>query len=148
MLILIMKIQQTILCILCRNCIHKNYIYFHNYLELNYKSFYFDVIPSHQYFHYILQLIYQLIFFYTYSFYNLNILQHHMIYCIHIHNYQDSNSILCCIFICQSILCIQICIYLHSIFIYCYKHLHLVYIYIYKFHATFCILFCKFLKSD
>ena len=27
---------------------------FHNHLELNYKSFYIDVIPSHQYFQYIL----------------------------------------------------------------------------------------------
>ena len=51
---------------------------FHNYLEWNYKSFYLsatalDVIPSHRYFHYILQLVYQLNFFYTYSFYNLNL---------------------------------------------------------------------------
>ena len=27
---------------------------FQNHLELDHKSFYFDVIPSHQYFHYIL----------------------------------------------------------------------------------------------
>ena len=33
------------------------------------------------------QLIYQLFFFYTYNFYNLNILQYHMIYHIHTHNY-------------------------------------------------------------
>ena len=59
---------------------------FHNHLELNYKSFYIDVIPSHQYLQYILQLIYQLTFFYTFNFYSLNILQHHMIYQIHIHN--------------------------------------------------------------
>ena len=42
---------------------------FQNHLELNYKSFYLsatllDVISSDQYFHYILQLIYQLTFFY------------------------------------------------------------------------------------
>ena len=52
--------------ILYKNCIH-----FH--LKSHYKSFHF-----HQYFHYILQLIYHLICFYICSFYNLNILQHHM----------------------------------------------------------------------
>ena len=36
---------------------------FHNYLELSCKSFYLDVIFSHCYYHYILQLIYQLTFF-------------------------------------------------------------------------------------
>ena len=41
----------------------------------------------HKYFHYILQLTYQLFFFYTYNFYNLNILQYHMIYYTHSHNY-------------------------------------------------------------
>ena len=60
---------------------------FHNDLELNYKSFYLNVILSHQYFHCILQLIYQLTFFFTYNFHNLNILQHHMIYHIHNNNY-------------------------------------------------------------
>ena len=59
---------------------------FYNHLELNYKSFYLDVTSSHQYFHYVFQLIYQLTFFYTYSFYNLNIPQHHIIYHIYIHN--------------------------------------------------------------
>ena len=75
------NIMYTILC----NC-----IFFHNHLDLNYKSFNFDLIPSHQYFSDILQLIYQVRFFYTYSFYNLNILQNHMVYHIHIHNYLDS----------------------------------------------------------
>ena len=89
MFMLIMK-NLTILCIL-----YKNYIFFHNHLEFKYKSFYLsatllDVIPSYQYFQHIIQLIYQLTFFYTYSFYNLNILQHHMIYHIHIHNCYDS----------------------------------------------------------
>ena len=51
------------------NCTH-----FYDHLKLHYKSFHF-----HQYFHYILQLIYQVICFYTYNFYSLNILQHHMI---------------------------------------------------------------------
>ena len=41
----------------------------------------------HKYFRYILQLIYQLSFFYTYNFYDLNILQYHIIYHIHTHNY-------------------------------------------------------------
>ena len=27
------------LCILCKNWLHKNYIFFHNHLELTYKSF-------------------------------------------------------------------------------------------------------------
>ena len=69
--------------------------FFHNHVELNYKPFYlratlFNVIFSHQYFQYILQLIYQLNFFHAYNFNNLNILQRHMIYHIHIYNYLDS----------------------------------------------------------
>ena len=121
--------------------------FFYNHLELNYKSP-LNVIFSHQYFHYILQLIYQLTFFCTYSFYNLNILQHRMIYHIYIHSCQDSNKNLYHIFLCQSILCIYICVYLHSIFVYYYKHLHLVYIFTYKFHAILCILFHQFLNLD
>ena len=62
-------------------CSQELHIFF-NHLELNYKSFYFDVIPSHQYFYYFLELN----IFYGFSFYNLNILQYHMIYRIHIHN--------------------------------------------------------------
>ena len=58
---------------------------FYNHSEMNYKSP-LDAIFSHQYFHHILQLIYQLTFFCSSSFYNLNIFQHHMIYHIHIHN--------------------------------------------------------------
>ena len=45
------------------------------HLKSHYKAFHF-----HQYFHYFLQLIYQLTFFYTHIFFNLNILQHHIIY--------------------------------------------------------------------
>ena len=105
--------------------------FFHNQLELNYESFYLDVISPHQHFHYILQLIYQLTFFYTYSFYNLNILQDHMINHIQIYNYLDSRQILYDIFLRKTIFYIHICIYLHSIFVYCDKQLHLVYIYTY-----------------
>ena len=122
--------------------------FFHNQLELNYESFYLDVISPHQHFHYILQLIYQLTFFYTYSLYNLNILQHHMINHIQIYNYLDSRQILYDIFLCKIIFYIQICIYLHSIFVYCDKHLHLVCIYTYKFNPILCILFRQFLKLD
>ena len=50
--------------------------------KFHYEAFYF-----HQCLQYILQLIYQLICFYTYNYYNQNVLQHHMIYYIHIHNY-------------------------------------------------------------
>ena len=117
--------------------LYKNCIHFYIHLKL-YSSFHLKVIFTHHYFHFILQLIYQLSFFYTYSFYNLNILQHHMIYHIHIHSYLDSKSILCQIFLCQSILCIHICIYLHSIFVNYYKLLHLVYLCTYKFHAILC----------
>ena len=46
---------------------------FYNHSKYRYRSF-----RSHQYFHNILQLIYQLIFLYTYNFHNLNILLHHM----------------------------------------------------------------------
>ena len=49
--------------------------------KFHYEAFYFC-----QYFHCILQLIYQLICFYIYNFYNLTILQHHLIYQIHTHN--------------------------------------------------------------
>ena len=56
---------------------YKNLIFSYNHLELN-------VIPSHQYFQCICQLTYQLKFFYTYNFHNLNILQHDMIHHIHI----------------------------------------------------------------
>ena len=52
------------------------------HLMFHYKAFHF-----HQYFNCILQLIYQLFLFYTYNSYNLNILQYHMIYRIHTHNY-------------------------------------------------------------
>ena len=45
-----------------------------------------------QYFQYILQLIYLLTFFYADNFHSRNILQHHMIYRIHIHNYLDSKK--------------------------------------------------------
>ena len=65
---------QTILCILYKNC-----ILFHNLLKVNYNTFHF-----HQYFNYILRLIYELIVFYTYNFHNLNILQHYTIYHIRI----------------------------------------------------------------
>ena len=57
------------------------------YLMKLHPSFHYKAFHSHQYFYYILQLIYQLSFFYTYNFYNLNILQHHMIYHIHTRNY-------------------------------------------------------------
>ena len=50
--------------------------------KFHHKEFHF-----HQYFHYILQLIYQLTFFYNYSLCNLNILQHHIIYHFHTRNY-------------------------------------------------------------
>ena len=65
--------------------------FFHNHLELNYKSFYLsatllDVTPSHHYSHDIFQLIYHLTIFYTYSLNILNILKHDMIYHIHIYN--------------------------------------------------------------
>ena len=75
------KVQYT----WCRNCVHKNYIHLH--IHLNIVSL--NVILSHQYLHYILQLIDQLVFFTTYNFYNLNILQHHMINHIHILSYSD-----------------------------------------------------------
>ena len=101
-----------------------------------------------QHFQYILQLVYQLIFLCTNNFCNLNILQHHMIYRIHIHNYLDSKQILYCIHLSQSILYIHTCIYLYSTFAYYYKHLHLVYICIYKFHVILCFLCHKFLKLN
>ena len=58
------------------------------HLKSHYKAF-----NVHQYFRYILQLIYQLIFFYTYNFYNVNILQHHIIY--HTHTHSSSGNVCC-----------------------------------------------------
>ena len=52
------------------------------HLKSHYKAFYFR-----QYFHYLLQVIYQIICFCTCNLYNINILQHHIVYHIHIHNY-------------------------------------------------------------
>ena len=43
------------------------------------------------------------------------------------------------IHLCQSILCIHICVYFHFNVVYYYKHLHLFYIYIYHFHAILCV---------
>ena len=139
------------LCIL-----YKNYIFFHNHLELTYKSFYLrvtslNIIPFHHYFHYILQLIYLLTFFYTYSLYNLIILQNHMIYHILIHNCRiPIKSFITYSFVNQFFTVTSAFIRLSSlsVFFYYYKHLHLVYIYTYKFHANLCILFLKFLKLD
>ena len=116
---------------------------FHNHLQFYYKSFHF-----HQYFHYTLQLVYQLVFSYIYDFHNVNILQHNMIYYIHIHNHLDSKQILYHKFLCQLIICIHICIYLYSNVAYYSKHLYLVYIYIYKFHPILYVLFHYFLASD
>ena len=104
------------------------------------KSAIINCFPFHQCLHYILQLIYQLTFFYIYKFYNLNILQHHMIYHIHNHNYQNYKQILS-----QSILCIHICIYLYSIFVYYYKHLHLIYVCTYTLCGILYIFFHQFL---
>ena len=80
-------------------------------------------------------------FFCTYNLNSLNILQHHMIYRIHIHNYYDFKKILYHSCLHQSILYIHTCIYLYSNVVYYCKHLHLICIYIYKFHAILHILF-------
>ena len=87
-------------------------------------------------------------FFYICSFRNLNIHQHHMIYHIHIHNYQDSKHILYRIHLYQSILYIRIDIYHHFNVVYYYKRLHLIYIYTYTFHAILFVLFHQFLTLD
>ena len=47
----------------------------------------FQLFLIHQYFPHIPQLIFLLSFSYHYNFHSLNILQHHMIYRIYIHNY-------------------------------------------------------------
>ena len=65
----------------------KDYIPFYKLLiELHLTELHLK-FHFHKYFHYILQLINQLFFFYTYNFYNLNIFQYRMIYHIHTHNY-------------------------------------------------------------
>ena len=46
-----------------------------------------SVVFNASHLHYILQLVYQSVFFYIYSFINLNIPQHHTIYHIHIPMY-------------------------------------------------------------
>ena len=60
--------------------------FYKHLMELNLMELYLK-FHFHKYFYYNLQLIYQLDFFCTYNFYSLNILQHHMIYHIHTHNY-------------------------------------------------------------
>ena len=45
----------------------------------------YTILEYYKYFHYILQLVYQLFNFYTYSFYSLSILLYHMT--DHIHSY-------------------------------------------------------------
>ena len=135
MLILIMKNRLIIQWVLYKN------IFFHNHSNYHYKSFHF-----HQHFHRILQLAYQLVFFCIYNFYSLNTLQHHIIYHILIHNYQDPKQILYYIFYYH--FCIHICIYHYSNVVYYYKHLHLIFIYIYKFHAILYVIFHQFLTSD
>ena len=65
----------------------KNYILFNKHLmELNLMELYLK-FHFHKYFYYILQFIYQLDFFCTYNFYILDILQHHIIYHTHTHNF-------------------------------------------------------------
>ena len=54
-------------------------LHYYDYLKYHYKSSHF-----HEYFQYILPLIYQLTFLFIYSFHNRNSVQHHMIYYIHI----------------------------------------------------------------
>ena len=83
-------------------------------------------------------------FFCTYNLNSLNILQHHMIYRIHIHNYQDYRQIFYRIHLFQSILCIRICIYHYSTFSYYYKNLRLFYTCIFTFRAILCVLFHQF----
>ena len=78
------KINENITqCTVCKNCTHA---YFHAQLKL------FLLVFLLQHFQYILQLIYELISFYIYSFHSLNIHQHHMVYHIHTHNYYDPNK--------------------------------------------------------
>ena len=55
-------------------------------MELHSKSHH-KAFHFHQHFYYILQVIYQLFYFYTYSFYSLRILLCHMIYHIRTRNY-------------------------------------------------------------
>ena len=113
----------------CKNCIYASF-------RLRLKLF--QIFSLLQYFQYILQLIYQLIFSCSYSFYSLNIHQHQMIYHNHTHNEQDSKYILCRIHLYQLILCIHTCINHHSNVVYYYICLHLIYIYTYMFHAILC----------
>ena len=87
MLILIMKNITKNPMYIVQELRSQNYLFFNYNLELNYKSFYSGVIFSHQHFLYILQLVYQLVFFYTYSFYYVITTLHHMIYHIHIRDY-------------------------------------------------------------
>ena len=65
----------------------KNYIYAYFQLKL------FQLVSFFQQFQYIHPLAYLLTFSCTYTFHSLNILQHHTIYHIHTHNYQDSKPL-------------------------------------------------------
>ena len=59
----------------------------HTFLSIGVVFKVYKSIHFHQYFHYTLQLIYRLFYFYTYNFCSQGILLCHMIYHIHIHNY-------------------------------------------------------------
>ena len=117
--------------------------------ELHFFNAYFhQLFLLLQYFQYNLQQIYQLILFYIYNFLKLNTHQHHMIYHIHTHNYQDSKYILYGMYLYQLILYIHTCIYNYSNVVSYYKPFHLINIYTYMFHATLCVLFRQFLTLD
>ena len=88
------------------------------------------------------------IFSCTYDLHSPNTDQHHMIYHIHTHNYQDSKQIPCYIHLYQLTLCIRNCIYDHSNVVYYYKRLHLIYIYTYTFRVILCVLLHSFLTSQ
>ena len=64
--------------------------FFYKHLVRSHLKFHYEAFYFHQYFQDIPQLIYQLICFYIYNIYNLDILQHHMIYDIHTLNCCDS----------------------------------------------------------
>ena len=108
----------------------------------------FQLILLHQYSCYIPPPIYLPTLFCTYNFHNLNIHQHRMIHCIHIHSYQDFKHILYHIHLHQSILYICINIYHHSNVVYYQKHLHLIYMHTDTFHAILYVLFHQFLTLD
>ena len=72
------------------NILCKNYTIFYNHLMGSHLKFHYEPFYFHQYFQYILELIYQLIYLSSYNFLIQIFSNITLIYHIHTHNNEDS----------------------------------------------------------